>query len=91
MKTKRGTYGKKSIKVSVYFYTNDLPKDFDKDKTAWEQGTILLNGNKDKKINSDTIRFNFNDDFLMKFNELLSKNGIKLIKPTGKFVETELN
>ena len=88
---KRGPYGHKMIKVSVYFWCNNLPAGTD-EKTAWASGAIHMNSNKVKGIKHNSVLFNStSDDFLPKFNELLKKNDVKLIKQTGKYVETNLN
>jgi hypothetical protein len=65
----------KMIKLSVYFFTEDLP-----DKTAWDMGTINVVSNKKRGLKSNKVFFNNLDDFMPKMNKLLEKNNIKIRK-----------
>jgi hypothetical protein len=79
----------RTIKMSIYFWTNNLPKGADY-KTAWNSGSIWIGGNKARGISSDNgAIFNDFDELLPKMKQLLKDSGIKLLKP-GKPVEVDL-
>lgn len=82
-------WGKKMIKLSVHFWTNDLPKNTDR-KTAWGSGAIHVVANKGRNLEHNHIFFNNFDEFLPKMAELLKRNNIKLIRPPEKFEEIDL-
>jgi hypothetical protein len=70
-------WGKKMIKLSVQFWTNDLPKGSDK-KTAWESGAIHVIANKGRGLKHNHLFFRDLKEFMPKMAELLNKNGIRL-------------
>lgn len=82
-------WGKKMIKISVQFWTNNLPNGTD-DKTAWGSGAIHMIANKHRGLKHNHIFFNNMEDFLPKLQELLNKNNVKLIKQPDKFIEIDV-
>ena len=70
-------WGKKMIKISVYFWTDDLPKDAN-EKTAWAKGVIYIVANKFRGLKPGNVPFNRMEEFFPKLGELLKKNNIKL-------------
>ena len=84
-KKKKGEYGSNMVKVTLQFWTNNVPARADK-KTAWESGVIYLNANKSKGIKSDMERFGNVGEITPFLKTILKRNGIKLIS-TNKFVE----
>lgn len=82
-------WGKRMIKISVQFWTNDLPKDVN-NKTAWARGAIHMIANKQRGLKHNHVFFNNEDDLLPKIQELLNKNGVKLIKPPAKYDVVDL-
>lgn len=83
-------WGKKMIKISVQFWTNNLPKGTD-NKTAWASGAIHMTANKHRGLKHNHIFFNRMEDFMPKLHELLKRNGVKLIKPPEKYVEVDIS
>ena len=77
--TKKFKYGEKTIKLSIHFFTDTLPKDSDS-KTAWEEGYIYVVANKSRELKPDTVFFKSLEEFMPKMNQLLEKNNIKLRK-----------
>lgn len=76
----RGPYGQNMIKVSIRFWTNNLPKGTDS-KTAHDSGAIYIYKNEHKGIKPSMTHFkDINIDFLPKLFKLLKKEDIKLIK-----------
>jgi len=71
-------HGDNTIQVRIYLWTDELPKDIDK-KTAWSSGTLALKANKSRGIRSCEIKFNNENEFLEKVNEILQSNDIKLM------------
>ena len=67
-------WGKKMVKLSVQFWTNDLPRGSDK-KTAWESGAIHVIANKGRGLKHNHIFFRDLREFMPKMAELLNKNG----------------
>jgi len=82
-------WGKRMIKLSVHFWTNDLPKGAD-DKTAWGSGAIHVVANKGRGLEHNHVFFNNIDELLPKMGELLKRNNIKLIRPPEKFEHIDL-
>ncbi len=79
------------IKVSVKFFTDNLPKSSKvDDKTAWGVGVITLPKNTSRGIEPDLIIFNSTEELLPKMQELLDRNSIKLVRPTKKVEMTKL-
>lgn len=89
MAKKRGPYGERMIKVTVRFFTDEVPPEKGL-KTAMAKGRISLAPNEYRGIKRDTIFFNGYDQFMQKFKELRERNGIKLLRPE-KIVETDLS
>ncbi len=83
------TWGKKMIKVSVHFWTNNLPREAD-DKTAWAGGAIHMMANKQRGLRHNHVFFNSMDEFLPKLQGLLNKNGVKLIKAPARYEVVDL-
>lgn len=78
------TWGKKMIKVSIHFWTDKLPKSADR-KTAWAAGTLHLAGNDQRGFKHDHVIFNdLKAELFPKLQQLLDKNGIKLVKQPAK-------
>ncbi len=75
-------WGDRMIRVSIRFFTNNLPKSAD-DRTAEFKGTIHLDRNKSRKIERDLIHFNSKDELIPKFFELLKNNKVTLIEHVG--------
>jgi hypothetical protein len=82
-------YGQRTIKAVVYFLTDSLPSKVG-DKTAWEWGWIVLPKNRARNIEYDKIIFNRSEEFLQKFQELLSRNDIKLVARPENLTEKAL-
>mgnify|MGYP001569525393 CR=1 FL=1 len=82
-------WGKKMIKISVKFWTDNLPRGVDK-KTAWAKGTVHMIANPHRGLKHDTLFFNTKEQLLSKIQELLKKNGVKLIETSG-YVEVDLS
>lgn len=83
-------WGYNMIRVSVKFWTDNLPRTAKADdKTAWAKGVITLPTNSHRGIKSDLIHFNNIDELMPKLKELLKRNDIKLAIPTQKieFIE----
>lgn len=76
-------WGKKMIKVSIHFWTDNLPSNVD-EKTAWAKGTIHLTANKFRNLKHDHVIFNNKKSLIGKLNELLEKNNIKLAEPSER-------
>lgn len=72
-------YGEKTLKVSVYFWTNSIPEKENKQKTAWAKGFIVLAAKKSRGIVGDKIAFNNPGELIKKMDELLSRNNVKLV------------
>ena len=90
-KKERGPYGKNMIKLSVKFWTNNLPKEADS-KTAWASGTIHLLKNELKGIKPKMAFFNNLEEFPARLQKLLDDEGIKLVYvPKEKFKEKRFN
>jgi len=79
MKNEELEWGKKMIKISAQFWTNDLPKGSD-NKTAWESGAIHIIANKGRGLKHNHIFFNDLGEFMPKMAELLKRNNITLKK-----------
>jgi len=77
------------IKISVHFWTNDLPKGTDM-KAAWASGAVHLVANKQRGLKHDHEFFNNLDEFFSKVHVLLKRNGVKLITAPEKYVEVDL-
>ena len=88
--TTRRKWGENMVKISVQFWTNNLPKGADDGKTAWSSGAIHMIANKSRGLTHNHIFFNNIDEFLPKMQELFRKNGIKLIQ-SQKYSEVDLN
>ena len=84
MTEKRRKWGERMIKFSVQFFTDQLPTGTD-NKTAWAIGTIHLVANKSRGIKHDHVFFNKKEDFLVKLQELMDRNGVTIIEPSEKF------
>lgn len=84
MKEEKRKWGERMIKFSIHFWTNNLPKGTDS-KTAWESGAIHIIAMKSRGIKHDHIFFRNMEEFNAKFQELMDKHQIKLIKPPEKF------
>ncbi|HLD78536.1 MAG TPA: hypothetical protein VJB16_05915 [archaeon] len=89
MKREKKPWGSRTIKVSIHFWTHDLPKDAD-DKTARSSGTVVLSPNKARGIEYDNMPFASAEELQKKIGEILKRNGIKIVKQPQKFVEVEL-
>ena len=76
---KKAKWGERMIKFTVQFWTNNLPKGSD-DRTAWGEGAIHIVAMKSRGISHNHIFFNSMEEFLPKFQELMDRNKIKLIK-----------
>lgn len=83
-------WGKKMIKISVHFWTNNLPKGTDR-KTAWDSGAIHIIANKGRGLKHDHVFFRGMQEFFPKLNELLKKNGVKLIRQPDEYIEVDLS
>ncbi len=83
-------WGKKMIKVSIHFWTNNLPKGTD-NKTAWASGAIHVVANKKRGLKHNHIFFNNKEDLLPKLQKLLESNGIRLIEHAEKFNVVDLS
>jgi hypothetical protein len=90
MKNDDITWGKKMIKVSVHFWTNNLPHGTD-DKTAWGGGAIHMMANKQRGLKHNHVFFNSMDEFIPKLQELLKRNEVRLIKQPDRFIEVDLS
>ncbi|MCD4666816.1 hypothetical protein K8R47_03330 [archaeon] len=89
MKTKL-PWGYNMIKISIKFWTNNLPKDKDvDDKTSWDSGVLTIPKNTHRKLDLDSIMFNSLEEIIPKLKVLLKRNGIKLVdsRQKVKFVE----
>ena len=84
------SWGKKMIKVSIHFWTNNLPEGTD-DKTAWASGAIHMLANKQRGLKHNHVFFNNKNELMPKLQELLKTNDVKLIRPPKKFEEVELD
>lgn len=82
-------WGENMIKISVQFWTNNLPRGTG-DKTAWSSGAIHMIANRSRGLSHNHIFFNNIDEFFPKLQELLNKNGVKLLKPPEKYLEVDL-
>ncbi len=82
-------WGKKMIKVSVHFWTNNLPRGSD-NKTAWESGAIHMVANKQRGLKHEHVFFNGLQDFFPKLQELLKNQGVKL-KMSEKVVDVDFS
>lgn len=89
MKDDEITWGKKMIKVSLHFWTNNLPSSADL-KTAWASGALHLVANEQRGIKPDMIHFHEIGDLIPKLSELLKRDGIKLVKQE-KITEVDLS
>lgn len=87
--TTKRKWGEKMIKVSIQFFTNNLPKGTD-NKTAWTQGAVHMIANKSRGLSHNHIFFNNKEDIIPKLNELLEKNGVTLIEPSSKYQKVKL-
>lgn len=84
-KKQRGPYGKNMIRLTVKFFTNNLPKGAD-EKTAWVTGVIHVLKNELKGIKPKQIFFRDLEDFPKKMQQILDESGIRLIEvPKEKF------
>ena len=83
-------WGEDMIKISVQFWTNNLPRGAD-DKTAWSSGAIHMIANKSRGLSHNHIFFNNIDEFFPKLQELLNRNEVKLLKPPEKYAEVDLS
>ncbi|MFH1200079.1 MAG: hypothetical protein V1708_03360 [Candidatus Micrarchaeota archaeon] len=91
MKNKvRKKWGENMIKISVQFWTNNLPKGAD-DKTAWGSGAIHMIANESRGLSHNHVFFTNMEDFFPKLNELLNRNGVKLIMPPEKYVPVDFS
>ncbi len=72
-------WGKKMIKLSIHFWTNDLPRNSDL-KTAWESGAIHIVANRKRGLEHDYLFFKDLTDLMPKLGLLLKRNGVKLKK-----------
>lgn len=76
-------WGQRTIKLTIHFFTNNLPKGTDQ-KTAWASGVIQIKSNKSIGLPEPSapkqMIFNSAEDLLPRMEELLDKNGVKLIK-----------
>jgi hypothetical protein len=77
------SWGKRMIKVSIHFWTDSLPRGSDL-KTAWAAGAIHMVANKQRGIKHDNVLFNHPEELLPKLQELVQRNGVKLVKPPKK-------
>ena len=89
--TTRRKWGENMVKISVQFWTNNLPKGVDNGKTAWSSGAIHMIANKSRGLSHNHIFFNNMEEFFPKLQELLKRNGVKLIKAPEKYVEIDLS
>ena len=87
--TKR-RWGENMVKISVQFWTNNLPKDADNGKTAWSSGAIHMIANKSRGLSHNHVFFNNIDEFLPRLQELLNNNDVKLIQ-SQKYSEIDLS
>lgn len=71
-------YGEKTIKMSIHFWTNGIPKK-EGLKTAEFKGVVHLNANKTRGIKHDAIPFNDKSDIFPKMQELLTRQGVRLV------------
>ncbi len=83
------SWGKKMIKVAIHFWTNNLPKGTD-EKTAWAGGAIHMLANKQRGLKHNHVFFNNIEELLPKLQELLNRNGVKLIRPPAKYEIVDL-
>ncbi len=74
------------IKFTVHFWTDKIPKEKG-DRTAWASGSIHIVAMKSRGIKHNQILFNSRDEFMPKFQELMDRNQIELIRMPKK-VET---
>jgi len=77
---------KKTIALTVYFFTDNMPtNDL---KTAWECGVVHINANKQKGIKSKEYTFNDFKELPMTIKKVLDRSGINLInsKKSNLFV-----
>lgn len=82
-------WGKRMIKLSIQFWTNNLPKGVDK-KTAWGSGAIHMIANKHKGLKHNHVFFNNVEELLPKLQELLNRNEVKLIRMPAKYEIVDL-
>jgi len=83
VKERKANWGERMIKFTVQFWTNNLPKSAD-NRTAWASGAIHIVAMKSREIKHDHVFFNNMEEFLPKFQELMNKYNIKLIKQPEK-------
>ena len=86
----RKKWGERMIKFTVQFWTNDLPRGTD-NRTAWASGAIHVVAMKSRGIKHDHIFFRNMEEFNIKFQELMDKHKIKLVKPPEKFEHVRLD
>jgi len=83
-------WGKKMIKISVQFWTNNLPHGVD-NKTAWGAGAIHMIANKGRGLKHNHVFFNNMKDFFPKLEQLLKKNGVKIIEQPERYKEVDFS
>jgi hypothetical protein len=88
-KNARKKWGENMIKISVQFWTNNLPGGTD-DKTAWSSGAIHMIANKSRGLSHNHVFFNSIEEFLPKLQDLLNKNDVKLIRPPERYSVVDL-
>jgi hypothetical protein len=91
VKNNKFGWGSKMIKVSIHFFTNDLPIGIDNEtKTAWARGAIHMVANKSRGLKHNHIFFTDKNDIIPKMNALLKQNGVTLIEAQHKYKTVEL-
>ena len=71
----------KTIKVTLYFFTNNLPEKFKDKAVAWSNGNIQVRADKKRGLTKldKSIMFNSLEEILPQVKKALSKAKVKLL------------
>ncbi|MFH0949207.1 MAG: hypothetical protein V1802_01840 [Candidatus Aenigmatarchaeota archaeon] len=89
VKEKKAKWGERMIKLTVQFWTNNLPEGVD-NRTAWASGAIHIVAMKSRGIKHDHVFFNNLEEFFPKMQELIDRHNVKLIEPPKKINVVDL-